>query len=86
MDWVGTTIKLISGAVKIKNSHDLESRCQEIIDKYELEYCDTEEEFLSNFNKLKDEEKTIFLKCYPYIYDYLKHARDNPGTPYYPKK
>jgi hypothetical protein len=86
MNWWTTGIKIIGEAVKIKGQYDLEKQYQMIIDKYELTYCDTEEEFLRNFNELKEEEKTIFLKCFPDIYEYLKHARDNPGITYYRKK
>jgi hypothetical protein len=75
-------IKLAFNAKKAWDRLSLDDQCVEIIDKYELDGCDSEEEFLSNFSRLQPSEKTKFLKCYPDIYEYLEHARQNPGVPY----
>jgi hypothetical protein len=82
-------IKWITTAFNVKKTWDrfvLDDQCDEIIDKYELEGCDSEQEFWSKFNRLQASEKTKFLKCNPEIHEYLEHARQNPGVPYSSRK
>ncbi|MGK7896465.1 MAG: hypothetical protein AB4372_23320 [Xenococcus sp. (in: cyanobacteria)] len=82
-------LSLIKIALDIKRAWDklrLDEKCEIIVDKYELDGCDSQKEFWSKFEKLQDSEKSIFLKCHPDIHEYFKHAERNPGVPYSPRK
>ena len=81
-NWALKAIKL---SLKTKNIHDkleLEQDCIDIINSYELDCCDTVSEFIYKFDRLPADLKTKFLKCHPYIYEYLEHAEINPGIPF----
>ena len=81
-DWVEQSLKLSFKAKSVADKLRLERECIELINKYELECCDTAREFIDKFEALPALEKTKFLKCYPDIFEYLEHAESQPGVPF----
>jgi hypothetical protein len=54
-----------------------------IVNKYDLEMCDDEDELMAKFNRMESEDRVYFLKMMPDFFEYVEHARNYPGTPYY---
>ncbi len=67
---------IIKEGGKLHDSYKIDRQCREIIDKYELMYCRDTEQFWHNFMLLKPEEKTIFLKCFPNLFELLQQEKE----------
>lgn len=76
-------ISIAGIALKFYGNYKLQKECDEIIDDYELEYCESVKEFRKRLKKVPAKKKTIIYKCYPDLEEYLEHAKKNPGTPFY---
>ena len=60
--WGKIIINVGTKVYKFKNKRDLEKYCNQIIAEYELEYNETPEDFLRNFERVPSDKKTIFFK------------------------
>lgn len=67
--------KAINEVQKLHNNFKIDKQCREIIDKYELLYCESVEEILNNLSLLKPNEKTIFFKCFPNFFEVLEQEK-----------
>jgi hypothetical protein len=77
--------KAIGLGFKAKSIRDrlrLEQDCDELVNLFELDCCETVREFIDKFERLPASAKTKFLKCYPDIFEYLEHAENNSGIPF----
>lgn len=75
-------IKAGSKFYEFKNKRELQIYCDKIINEYELEFCKTVGDFQKNFNRVPSHKKTIFYRHYPWIEEYLDHAKYNSETPF----
>jgi ABC-type transporter lipoprotein component MlaA len=88
MSW----LQVLNHAVKVGifandvvSNFNSSQKLQTIIDKYEIEHCDSVNEIEKKLERLKTEapdDYTLFNKEYPDMHKYLKHAKEHPGTPF----
>ena len=67
--------RTIKEGQKLQNNSKIDKQFREIIDKYELLYCESAEEVLKNWYLLASEEKTIFLKCFPEFFQVIEQEK-----------